>query len=330
MSEESDHEEALLAMYVGGEEQDAAASVTPRAAAGEGRDEEGEAAAEERPREKRHKSGGGRYFALEEQLCSNCGQPGHLLRNCTLPYASSAACFFCGQIGHIQANCPLKVRFSRLFRKRCCMSRAAADCSSLSFASVSIRNVSQMDTLSTNFVAEEQCRSCFRVGHDERRCPERRRVADSVHAVVASILKKRDKSYCANCASVNHATAQCRLPRYEEDYATAVKTTPRFSKKEKTARAAQECYACGEVGHLKKDCPDKDRPRRREPPPRPFARDRGNDRSRPNDRGRERDRRRRSPTPSPPPPHHKRGRDRSRGAGRHDDRSERRVFAFDD
>jgi hypothetical protein len=111
MSEESDHEEALLAMYVGGEEQEAAAATRSNNNAVDG--EEGEAAAGpgERPREKRHKSGGGggRYFLVEEQLCSNCNQPGHILRNCTLPYASSAACFFCGQIGHIQTNCPLKV-----------------------------------------------------------------------------------------------------------------------------------------------------------------------------------------------------------------------------
>jgi hypothetical protein len=118
MSEESDHEEALLAMYVGGEEQEAAASVTrsnTNAVGGDG--EEGEAAGPgERPREKRHKSGSGRYFLVEEVLCSNCNQPGHILRNCTQPYASSAACFFCGQIGHIQTNCPLKVPcFSCLF-----------------------------------------------------------------------------------------------------------------------------------------------------------------------------------------------------------------------
>jgi hypothetical protein len=103
-----------------------------------------------------------------------------------------------------------------------------------------------------------------------------------------------------------------------------VKTTPRFGKKggEKTARAAQECYTCGQVGHLKKDCPDKDKPRQKEPF-RPFASrgaGNGNDRK----RERDRDRRRRSRSPSPP-----QRRERSKGAGRKEDRSERRVFSFD-
>ena len=39
------------------------------------------------------------------RMCFNCGQPGHIARNCRLPVTSQVECFNCGRRGHIARSC---------------------------------------------------------------------------------------------------------------------------------------------------------------------------------------------------------------------------------
>jgi hypothetical protein len=70
-----DLQDVLVAMYVtGGDDIDTNVVALPRDSL--------------EPREKKHKTSL-RYFA-EEQLCNNCGETGHVIRNCTKPYVSGS------------------------------------------------------------------------------------------------------------------------------------------------------------------------------------------------------------------------------------------------
>jgi len=42
---------------------------------------------------------------VANRVCFNCGQPGHIARNCRLPATSQVECFNCGRRGHIAKNC---------------------------------------------------------------------------------------------------------------------------------------------------------------------------------------------------------------------------------
>ena len=49
-----------------------------------------------------------RDCTYDERVCFNCKKPGHQLRGCPMPRATSRKCFNCGQTGHMRAQCPLR------------------------------------------------------------------------------------------------------------------------------------------------------------------------------------------------------------------------------
>ena len=50
-------------------------------------------------------TGGSRNSGLKGRRCFNCGQTGHLSRDCTLP-PGNTACYKCGKDGHKSNECP--------------------------------------------------------------------------------------------------------------------------------------------------------------------------------------------------------------------------------
>ncbi|KAL3661930.1 hypothetical protein V7S43_013222 [Phytophthora oleae] len=145
-----------------------------------------------------------RMEAANQRKCHNCGQTGHLRRDC--PEASTqeggfggysgAACFGCGKVGHLKRDCPTAAG-----------GRACHNCGQTGH----IRRDCPED------VQPPKCHNCGESGHLRRDCPQELRESRKCHHCGQSGHLRRDcpddsgpsEDKCYQCGETGHWARNC-------------------------------------------------------------------------------------------------------------------------
>ncbi|KAI4720846.1 hypothetical protein E4T48_02988 [Aureobasidium sp. EXF-10727] len=111
---------------------------------------------------------------LDPNACHNCGQSGHMSKECPEPRKMTGACFNCGEIGHNKSDCTKE----RVITCNNCKAEGhmSRDCPEpRSAANITCNNCSQLGHFSRECPepknwAKVTCNQCGQLGHTVRRC----------------------------------------------------------------------------------------------------------------------------------------------------------------
>lgn len=132
-------------------------------------------------------------------LCSNCSEEGHRLRDCPQPRVDRFACKNCGQSGHKAAECDQPPNLDNIECRKCnerghfsrdCPkggSRACRNCGGEGHIAKECTEPLNLDMVT--------CRNCEKTGHFSRDCPE---------------PKDWSKVQCSNCQEFGHTKVRCK------------------------------------------------------------------------------------------------------------------------
>ncbi|KFA73390.1 hypothetical protein S40288_09028 [Stachybotrys chartarum IBT 40288] len=136
--------------------------------------------------------------------CSNCGTEGHRLRDCPEPRIDKFACKNCGKSGHKASDCEeppnmdlvecRKCNEKGHFAKDCPQGggRACRNCGQEGHMAKDCDQPRNMDMVT--------CRNCEKTGHMSRECPQPR---------------DWSKVQCSNCQEFGHTKVRCKKPPAE-------------------------------------------------------------------------------------------------------------------
>ncbi|KAG9684560.1 hypothetical protein KCU95_g10630, partial [Aureobasidium melanogenum] len=111
---------------------------------------------------------------IDPNACHNCGQPGHMSRDCTEPKKMTGACFNCGEVGHNKSECTKEpvitcnnCKGEGHISRECPEPRSAAN--------VTCNNCSELGHFSRDCPKPRDwtkvtCNQCGLKGHTARRC----------------------------------------------------------------------------------------------------------------------------------------------------------------
>ncbi|TIA20687.1 hypothetical protein D6C80_02295 [Aureobasidium pullulans] len=111
---------------------------------------------------------------IDPNACHNCGELGHMSKECTAPKKMTGACFNCGQTGHNKSDCPNPtVVTCRNCNTQGHMSRECPE--PRSAVNVTCNNCDQLGHFSRDCRAAKNwskviCNQCGLSGHTVRRC----------------------------------------------------------------------------------------------------------------------------------------------------------------
>lgn len=146
--------------------------------------------------EEEDKSAGGRYFigGTGGPKCFNCGQPGHISKDCT--ESTSAPCFLCGGRGHQRSSCPEEVCYN---------------CNRVGHMS---RDCPQPRKRRAH--EGDYCNRCQMPGHLQKDCSLNWRRYTFAREPTRAEVGRADgllAPFCYNCASDRHWGDECRNRR---------------------------------------------------------------------------------------------------------------------
>mmetsp|Transcript_88248 Transcript_88248/g.248431 ORF Transcript_88248/g.248431 Transcript_88248/m.248431 type:complete len:304 (+) Transcript_88248:93-1004(+) len=159
-------------------------------------------------------------FAAEHKFCDNCGEAGHICRDCPMP----PVCFWCKQPGHSKATCP----------KRALMPPGPAT-GSKSWGRVyaeekTCDNCGAVDHICRDCPMPPVCFWCKEPGHSKATCPKRVLMPRGPATGGKSWGKGySEEKVCDNCGDAGHICRDCPMPPV--------------------------CFWCKEPGHNKQTCP---------------------------------------------------------------------------
>ena len=195
-------------------------------------------------------SDSGRYFAV--QICKICGAEGHLKVNC--PDKNNKPCFLCGVRGHNIADCPNQLCWH--CGKPGHLSRSCSDRLKGKAGLAELERKKQQAARSDG--ARHKRFSSDQEGENE-----------DVLGGWACELPVRGHSkgslphFCFNCGE-QHRGTDCKEPGAD----ACMGSGPPAGR----GSGNGECFVCGKVGHLARDCPDRNARQRRSSAPASMGR----------------------------------------------------------
>jgi cellular nucleic acid-binding protein len=221
--------------------------------------------------------------------CYNCGEQGHIARECV---SSSPTCYGCGQVGHVSRDCPNAVADPQLtdpsFIYQAALNNGLEERQPHDLATGTLFFMTQAGICVDVFYNERSIKASGDSGQTWRQSGYY-----SVESLDRLLAKPRASSApaaprepaapraaggaprtrsggrgrgggeapagrvagakaCWNCGSVDHLSRDCPNPPTEESAAAGAARQPR-----KPGRG-QRCFNCGETGHIASECPQKD------------------------------------------------------------------------
>ncbi|KAG1685247.1 putative ATP-dependent RNA helicase DDX4 [Nymphon striatum] len=155
------------------------------------------------------KKGGG-----NDRGCFNCGESGHMSRECPNPKKSGGddrGCFNCGENGHMSRECPNP-------KKGGGNDRGCFNCGESGHMSRECPNPKKSGG------DDRGCFNCGESGHMSRDCPNPKKSGGN------------DRG-CFNCGESGHMSRECPNPK-------------------KSGGDDRGCFNCGESGHMSRECPN--------------------------------------------------------------------------
>ncbi|XP_070537543.1 zinc finger CCHC domain-containing protein 7-like [Ptychodera flava] len=132
-----------------------------------------------------------RYYTSKSSIrCFNCGNNGHLSRNCSSP-RKVTVCFLCAGQGHTERKCPKQI------------------CEGCKKTGHPLRYCRERSWKTAHAV----CKRCEVKGHNSEECPDiwRQFHATTEPGMIRRLTtkKKMGKIYCYNCAKMGHLGHEC-------------------------------------------------------------------------------------------------------------------------
>lgn len=217
-----------------------------------------------------------RYYApIDVTLrCYNCNGVGHYAEDC--PYEKMyKSCYLCGLKTHVPWKCPSDLCF------KCCLpGHQASQCNNRTintticyYCGSNNHNYKQChgynDHTYKNDIQQTKCYVCGNLGHIN--CSNNKNTQQPNKQQHNNNNSKSHVRQCANCATVGHYFTECTQPHMDINISFDNKTgQPNgYTKYDNVNNnnnvsyinkiAEKDCYICGEIGHIAKDCPDNKR-----------------------------------------------------------------------